>query len=125
MGLNRRNLTIRARVSKLLFTLVFLTGFQVAWSQTEGDMVYKFTIDGVVSREEAKPIQYAFMERAYTVECQYIPESQTFRLTTSIPIDYDEFKSVLVNGGHTVPLKVLASDGTVLKSISNEISTEE
>ena len=81
----------------------------------EGDLVYRFSVAGVDHRTEAKPVQYALMEHASSVSCDFIPECACFKLASNVPLDYIALKNLVAESGEVLTGEVAVSNGTVLR----------
>jgi hypothetical protein len=82
--------------------------------EAEADLVYKFSLQGIVDPVAAKPVQYALMEQPGITFCNFIDECDCFKLGSSTPLDYATLKDLLHDQGYELIGEVLASDGTVL-----------
>ncbi len=116
---NARRIRARFRLldlGRLLgsFLLVAFAGDLVHAQEAEGDLVYKFTVEGVQHRAEAKPLQYALFERGTVHACDFIEECGCFKLASSVPLNYAALDALLRVSGHRLSGTVEVSDGSLL-----------
>lgn len=117
------NTIYRFRVTLLLSAFVLLT--QNSFAQSEGALTYKFTVEGVADKSEAKLVQHSFLQEAFTVSCVFIDECSCFKLTSSEALSYEFLRTLLANHGFELSEKVLVSDGAILKANSNHLNESE
>ncbi len=111
----RRSLNTRILARIIGPLLLSVLGTMRSHAQvTEGDLAYKFTVDGVHDRAEAKPLQYALLERATVRSCDFIEECACFKLACSAPLDYATLDNMLQQNGRRLSGTVEVSDGTLL-----------
>jgi hypothetical protein len=103
-----------ARILGLLL-LVTCTVARAQAQVAEGDLVYKFTVDGVSHRADAKPVQYALLEMAFVHSCEFIEECGCFKLASSVPLDHAALNDLLGTARHQLSGTVEVSDGTFLQ----------
>lgn len=82
--------------------------------EAEGDLVYKFTVEGIHHRAEAKPLQYALFERATVHACDFIEECGCFKLASTVPLDYTTLNALLQETDNRLSGTVEVSDGSLL-----------
>lgn len=82
--------------------------------EAEGDLVYKFTVEGIQHRAEAKPLQYALFERATVHACDFIEECGCFKLASPVPLDYAALDALLRASDNRLSGTVEVSDGSLL-----------
>ncbi|MCB9169537.1 MAG: hypothetical protein H6597_06470 [Flavobacteriales bacterium] len=86
-----------------------------AFGQMPDDaLVYRFTVQGVQDRVDAKPLQKVLMEDAGVYDCAFIPECTCFKLTSTQSFDRPALALLLSDLGHPLVGDVYVSDGTVL-----------
>lgn len=115
--MDNRNTPTRAwSLARLLGPLLLsVLGTARAQAQAvEGDIVYKFTVEGILHRAEAKPLQYALMERATVHACDFIEEGACFKLASSVALDYPMLDALLHENRRRLSGPVEVSDGTLL-----------
>ncbi len=117
------NCIYRFRVALLLGAFVLLT--QNSFAQSEGELTYKFTVEGVTDKSEAKLVQHGFLQESYTVSCVFIDECSCFKLTSSEALSYEFLRTLLANNGFELSTKVMVSDGTILTTSSNHLNESE
>jgi hypothetical protein len=103
-----------ARLLGLLLLAVFAEGRAQAQG-VEGDLIYKFTVDGVSHRADAKPVQYVLLERSFVHSCEFIEECGCFKLASEVPLDYAALNDLLGDTPHRITGTVEVSDGTLLQ----------
>lgn len=86
--------------------------------EQEGDLVYRFTVQGVADRETAKPVQHAMLEHVSVHACEYLQECQCFKMATPAALTYGQLRAMLMATGFVLTGTVTVSDGTVLTPIT-------
>ena len=95
--------------------LISVLGTKQSQAQVlEGDLAYKFTVDGIHDRAEAKPLQYALLERTTVRSCDFIEECACFKLASSVPLDLATLDAMLRENSRSLSGTVEVSDGTLL-----------
>lgn len=112
----RPSRAVPASIAVVLVVLGALGIASSAHAQAGGnDLVYRFSVESIDHRTEAKPIQYALMEHASSVSCDFIPECACFKLASNLPLDYITLKNWVAGSGHVLMGEVMVSNGTVLR----------
>ena len=122
---NARRIRARFRALGLsrLLGLLLLTACAVGRTQAqvaEGDLIYKFTVDGVSHRADAKPVQYALLEQPFVHSCEFIEECGCFKLASNVPLDHAALNDLLGDARHRLSGTVEVSDGTFLQPKSTQ-----
>lgn len=118
-NMDNRNTPTRARSLARLLGPLLLSVLGTARAQAqavEGDLVYKFTVEGIIHRSEAKPLQYALMELTTVHACDFIEECACFKLASSVPLDRAALDAMVEERRHRLSGTVEVSDGTLLTS---------
>ncbi len=109
-----RSLVIaRGRVLPVLLLAILWSGATRAQG-VEGDLIYKFSVEGVHHRAEAKPLLYALTERSTVHACDFIEECACFKLASSVPLDYAALEALVRERKHRLSGAVEVSDGDLL-----------
>jgi len=77
-------------------------------------VVYKFSVDGIENRADAKLLQHAFLQESITVNSVFIEECKCFKLTANRRLVYSDIEKTVMHHGLSLSNEVLCSDGSAL-----------
>ena len=83
-------------------------------AQAENYVVYKFSVDGIENRADAKLLQHAFLQESITVNSVFIEECKCFKLTANRRLVYSDIEKTVMHHGLSLSNEVLCSDGSAL-----------
>jgi len=99
-------------------TALFLLGlgpFGIAvYAQVKGELIYKFTVQGITEPFTAKPVQAQLLLHAGMSSCIFIDACDCFKLSTTETLDHSGLRGLLQRCGQVLVGPVEVSDGTVL-----------
>lgn len=107
----------RIPVTKGFFLALLFSIFSfVNYAQSTDELTYKFTIDGILTNTQAKPIQYEFFNETYTVRCNFYEEEACFKLTSNTRLNYKMLHDMISALGLELSNEVYVSDETILRA---------
>ena len=112
-------------IKGLFLALLFTVFSNFSYAQSSDELTYKFTIDGILTRPDAKPIQYEFFNENYTVRCDFYEEEACFKLTANAPLNYKMLHDLLFNLGFELSDEVFVSDETILRATPIKLNFSE
>jgi len=83
-------------------------------AQAEGELIYKFTVQGITEPGVAKGLQAQLLQHAGMSSCTFIDACDCFKLSTTEVLDHSALRSLLQSCGQVLTGPVEVSDGTVL-----------
>lgn len=105
----------RVHARALLFVLFTGAWWMGAHAQAgEADIVHRFTVAGIHTPQEAKPLQYAVMETGVATSFLFIPECACFKLSSVVPLGYEHLRALLAEFGAELDGPVELSTGPIL-----------
>lgn len=108
---------VRNRLNNALccIALLFCTiGSNELIAQEQHPVVYKFSVDGIENRADAKVLLHAFLQESFTVNSVFLIDCQCFKLSTKKPLKYTHIQEVVQQNGLELSENVLCSDGSAL-----------
>ena len=84
------------------------------FGQGGDQLVYRFTVEGIQGRTDAKPLQKALMDVPGVLEVTFIPECTCFKLVSDHPLDRQTVEAMLADLGRMLTGDVFVSDGGIL-----------
>ena len=91
-----------------------LLGSNEVIAQEQHPVVYKFSVDGIENRADAKILLHAFLQESFTVNSVFLIDCQCFKLSTKKPLNYTKIQEVVIQYGLELSEDVLCSDGSIL-----------
>jgi hypothetical protein len=83
-------------------------------AQEENHVIYKFSVDGIENRADAKILLHAFLQESVTVNSVFIEECKCFKLTANRRLVYSDIEKTVMHYGLSLSNEVLCSDGSAL-----------
>ena len=108
---------VRNRLSHVLCFIVLVSGLLVSnevIAQEQNPVVYKFSVDGIENRADAKVLLHAFLQESFTVNSVFLIDCQCFKLSAKKPLKYTHIQEVVQQNGLELSENVLCSDGSAL-----------
>ena len=104
------------KLLNLILSMVIVLGISATSKAQDdpGETQYRFYVQDVDTREEAKLVHFALIEYPEISWCDYIHDCGCFKINTSLHLDREHFSGLLEDIGYELSGTLYCGDGRVL-----------